>query len=88
LSDLTSDYFSEELDNINKTASSQQQSDSNGGSGASTPSGSFVGDRIQMLGGTQQGFKRPVAPGRRRPQVSSAPTSSSSITTENTTSSA
>lgn len=77
LSDLTSAYFAEELDNP-----VSQQSDSNGGSGASTPTGSIVGDRIQMLGGTQQGFKRPVAPGRRRPQTN--PSSSSTNTTSST----
>ncbi|RCI02509.1 Twinfilin-1, partial [Rhizopus stolonifer] len=55
LEDLTQAYFDEEL---NQTTS---------GSAPSTPTGSIVGDRIQMLGGTQQGFKRPMAPGRRRP---------------------
>ncbi|KAI8095740.1 hypothetical protein BDF21DRAFT_374090 [Thamnidium elegans] len=65
LSDLTLDYFAEELDNS-----------SDGGSGASTPTGSIVGDRIQLLGGTKQGFKRPAAPGRRRPPTT---VSSSSI---------
>ncbi|KAI8889631.1 actin depolymerizing protein [Backusella circina FSU 941] len=63
LSDLTEDYFAEDL----------TPSSAGGGSGASTPgsvsSGSMVGDRIQMLGGTRQGFKRPVAPGRRRPNL-------------------
>lgn len=77
LSDLTSDYFAEELDN---QTSRSQQSDSNGGSGASTPTGSIVGDRIHMLGGTQGGFKRPVAPGRRRPQTSSSSTNTTSST--------
>ncbi|KAI8983649.1 hypothetical protein BDB01DRAFT_791605 [Pilobolus umbonatus] len=35
------------------------------------PTTSIVGDRINMLGGTKQAFKRPMAPGRRRntPQV-------------------
>ncbi|CAO3645336.1 unnamed protein product [Mucor hiemalis] len=75
LSDLTSDYFAEELDN---QSIKSQRSDSNGGSGASTPTGSVVGDRIQMLGGTQGGFKRPAAPGRRRPQTSSSSTNTTS----------
>lgn len=47
LSDLTIEYFAEELD--------------------TTQESSTVGERIQLLGGTKQGFKRPVAPGRRRP---------------------
>lgn len=61
------DYFAEELD-----------ISSNGGSGASTPTGSIVGDRIQLLGGTKQGFKRPAAPGRRRPPASVSSSSSTS----------
>ncbi|CEP17458.1 hypothetical protein [Parasitella parasitica] len=59
LSDLTAEYFDDELD--------QQSSNS----GPNT--GSMVSDRIQMLGGTSGGFKRPVAPGRRRPATSKAP---------------
>lgn len=51
MTDLTKDYFDEELANT----------------GTGTGTGSIVGDRIQMLGGSKQGFKRPVAPGRRRP---------------------
>lgn len=82
MSDLTQDYFAEELD----------QPSSNGGSGASTPTGSIVGDRIQLLGGTKQGFKRPAAPGRRRPPTTTTSTASSSAeavttTTEDTTTS-
>ncbi|KAI9281779.1 hypothetical protein BC943DRAFT_329564 [Umbelopsis sp. AD052] len=50
--DLTEEYLKEEV------ASS---------SNASTPTGSVVGERIQMLGQTPGGFKRPAAPGRRRP---------------------
>ncbi|KAG2228262.1 hypothetical protein INT45_011054 [Circinella minor] len=60
-SDLTEDYLLEEV--RHKKASS-------GGSGASTAGGglSIVEQRIQMLSGPKQGgFKRPVAPGRRRP---------------------
>lgn len=57
LEDLTEDYFSEELNAVS--------------SGTSSSSGSIVGDRINMLGGTKQGFKRPVAPGRRRPGTTS-----------------
>ncbi|KAI9364327.1 hypothetical protein BD770DRAFT_379775 [Pilaira anomala] len=82
VSDLTQDYFAEELD----------QPSSNGGSGANTPTGSVVGDRIQLLGGTKQGFKRPAAPGRRRPPTTTTSTASSSAeavttTTEDTTTS-
>ncbi|KAG2202383.1 hypothetical protein INT47_008854 [Mucor saturninus] len=47
LSDLTADYFAEELDTAQES--------------------STVGERIQLLGGSKGGFKRPVAPGRRRP---------------------
>jgi twinfilin-like protein len=50
--DLTEEYLKEEV------ASS---------SNPSTPTGSVVGERIQMLGQTPGGFKRPAAPGRRRP---------------------
>lgn len=81
MSDLTADYFAEELDNIATKSQQQSESNSNGGSGAGTPTGSFIGDRIQMLGGTQQGFKRPMAPGRRRPGAGSS-------SSTNTTSSA
>jgi twinfilin-like protein len=37
-----------------------------------THTGGTVADRIQMLGGSKQGFKRPVAPGRRRPTANSS----------------
>ncbi|KAG1050938.1 hypothetical protein G6F55_007713 [Rhizopus delemar] len=57
LEDLTEDYFSEELNAVSSSTSNS--------------SGSVVGDRINMLGGTKQGFKRPVAPGRRRPGTTS-----------------
>ncbi|KAI8575941.1 hypothetical protein K450DRAFT_259503 [Umbelopsis ramanniana AG] len=50
--DLTEEYLKEEVV---------------GSSNASTPTGSVVGERIQMLGQTPGGFKRPAAPGRRRP---------------------
>ncbi|CAO3698797.1 unnamed protein product [Rhizopus stolonifer] len=53
LDDLTEEYFKEELDSSKLNSI-----------GAT---GSVVGDRINMLGGAKQGFKRPVAPGRRRP---------------------
>ncbi|KAL0073122.1 hypothetical protein J3Q64DRAFT_1735335 [Phycomyces blakesleeanus] len=59
-SDVTSEYFLEDL--YTPLASSS--------SGDSTQSGAGIGivaDRIQMLGSTQGGFKRPSAPGRRRP---------------------
>ncbi|KAI8987715.1 hypothetical protein BDF20DRAFT_904685 [Mycotypha africana] len=58
LEDLTKAYFEEEL----KIGASKS-------SGFDSPhsTGSIVGNRIQMLGGARQGFKRPVAPGRRRP---------------------
>ncbi|KAI8376701.1 hypothetical protein EDC96DRAFT_282352 [Choanephora cucurbitarum] len=66
LEDLTKAYLDEELESTG------------GGSAPSTPNtGSMVGDRIQMLGGTQQGFKRPVAPNRRRPGTTSTPSTSS-----------
>ncbi|KAI9253217.1 hypothetical protein BY458DRAFT_521960 [Sporodiniella umbellata] len=58
LDDLTEEYFKEELD---------LNTQSNDG----PTTGSIVGDRINMLGGTKQGFKRPVAPGRRRPGATS-----------------
>lgn len=80
LGDLTVDYFAEELDNP-VSSNRSQQSNSNGGSGSSTPTGSVVGDRIQMLGGTQQGFKRPVAPGRRRPQTNNSSSSTNTTST-------
>ncbi|KAG2215986.1 hypothetical protein INT46_007046 [Mucor plumbeus] len=80
LSDLTGEYFDEEL---------EQKQQNNNSNASSSPSGSMVGDRIQMLGGTKQGFKRPVAPGRRRPATatSSLHSSSSTTSTTNTTSS-
>lgn len=72
LSDLTKAYFDEELE-------TPQQHHAN--SNPSTPTGgSLVGDRIQMLGGTKQGFKRPVAPGRRRPGAHNTSSSSSTNT--------
>ncbi|KAI7906899.1 uncharacterized protein BX663DRAFT_494128 [Cokeromyces recurvatus] len=74
LSDLNKSYFDEEL-----LENSNYSDSNNSGSGSSTPTGSIVSERIQMLGGTRQGFKRPVAPGRRRPQT----TQSSSSTNTN-----
>lgn len=77
---MTGEYFDEEL---------EQKQQNNNSNASSSPSGSMVGDRIQMLGGTKQGFKRPVAPGRRRPATatSSLHSSSSTTSTTNTTSS-
>ncbi|KAI8373716.1 hypothetical protein BD560DRAFT_434076 [Blakeslea trispora] len=71
LEDLTRAYLDEELEANSSTSGG-------GGSAPSTPNtGSMVGDRIQMLGGTRQGFKRPVAPNRRRPGTTSTPSTSS-----------
>ncbi|CAO3689390.1 unnamed protein product [Umbelopsis vinacea] len=52
-SDLTEEYLKEEIVGVSTPGSSS--------------SGSIVGERIQMLGQKPGGFKRPVAPGRRRP---------------------
>ncbi|GAB5590817.1 Twinfilin-1 [Umbelopsis nana] len=52
--DLTEEYLREEVVGASPSPSSGS-------------SGSLVGDRIQMLGQKPGGFKRPVAPGRRRP---------------------
>lgn len=52
-SDLTEEYLKEEVVGVSTPGSSS--------------SGSIVGERIQMLGQKPGGFKRPVAPGRRRP---------------------
>ncbi|KAL9548329.1 hypothetical protein MBANPS3_005735 [Mucor bainieri] len=85
LSDLTGEYFDEELTQQQQHQQLQSASNSN----VSSPTGSTVSDRIQMLGGTKQGFKRPVAPGRRRPATASSSlhSSSTSTSTTNTTSS-
>ncbi|ORX46574.1 actin depolymerizing protein [Hesseltinella vesiculosa] len=62
-SEVTADYLLEDLDLTPQIATSSAPLPSS----PTPPSGSLIGDRIQMLGGTQGGFKRPVAPGRRRP---------------------
>ncbi|KAI7866403.1 hypothetical protein BDF14DRAFT_837581 [Spinellus fusiger] len=57
--DVTSEYLLEDIYTSHTSSS-----------GGSTPNGassSLVADRIQMLGSKQGGFKRPSAPGRRRP---------------------
>ncbi|KAM3580875.1 Twinfilin-1 [Umbelopsis sp. WA50703] len=58
VSDLTEAYLKEELDSQQSVPGGQQSVPSNGG---------IVGERIQMLGQKPGGFKRPAAPGRRRP---------------------
>ncbi|KAI8099603.1 uncharacterized protein BX664DRAFT_321707 [Halteromyces radiatus] len=57
-SDVTEDYLLEDLYPVTPTTTS---------STGFIPTGNNVNDRIQMLGGTRGGFKRPTAPGRRRP---------------------
>ncbi|KAF7723805.1 hypothetical protein EC973_001589 [Apophysomyces ossiformis] len=58
VSDLTESYLLEELE---ESQTSNEKSANDHGVG-------LVAERIQMLGGTTRGgFKRPVAPGRRRP---------------------
>ncbi|KAI7850978.1 hypothetical protein BDC45DRAFT_446062, partial [Circinella umbellata] len=77
-SDLTEDYLLEEV---------RHKKVSSGGSGASTAGGglSIVEQRIQMLSGPKQGgFKRPVAPGRRRP-AGATPTATTFATNNNDT---
>jgi twinfilin-like protein len=65
LSDLTKDYIEEELNASAQAAAIEHKSSND--SISFEPTGSVVGDRVQMFGGSKQGFKRPVAPGRRRP---------------------
>ncbi|SAM02438.1 hypothetical protein [Absidia glauca] len=74
-SDVTEDYLTDDLYPVTRSTTSSSSSSSSsplGFQGRSSPlpstsTGSSVQDRIQMLGGTQGGFKRPTAPGRRRP---------------------
>ncbi|KAI8069934.1 hypothetical protein BC940DRAFT_296514 [Gongronella butleri] len=67
-SEVTAEYLLEDLYRTpHVPTSSATTPPTSSSSASSSPSGSLVGDRIQMLGGTQGGFKRPVAPGRRRP---------------------
>ncbi|KAI9030979.1 hypothetical protein CLU79DRAFT_802471 [Phycomyces nitens] len=61
-SDVTSEYLLEDL----YTAGSSSPGDS-GQAGQAGAGIGIVADRIQMLGSSQGGFKRPSAPGRRRP---------------------
>ncbi|ORZ18936.1 hypothetical protein BCR42DRAFT_411884 [Absidia repens] len=63
-SDVTEDYLLEDLYPVTQTTSSSTLT--------SAPVGNSVQDRIQMLGGgSGGGFKRPTAPGRRRPGIQS-----------------
>ncbi|KAG0182087.1 Twinfilin-1 [Apophysomyces sp. BC1021] len=58
ISDITEAYLLEELEG-SKASNDQAQTDNGVG---------LIAERIQMLGGTTRGgFRRPVAPGRRRP---------------------
>jgi len=52
-SDLTEEYLKEELGHVSSALAN----------------GSIISERIQMLGQKPGGFKRPAAPGRRRPAV-------------------
>ncbi|KAI8344054.1 hypothetical protein BC941DRAFT_407633 [Chlamydoabsidia padenii] len=68
-SDVTEDYLTEDLYPVSRQTGSSTTSGFQGSSNTlpSINTGNSVQDRIQMLGGTQGGFKRPTAPGRRRP---------------------
>ncbi|CAO3608816.1 unnamed protein product [Cunninghamella echinulata] len=70
-SDVTEDYLLEDLYPISSSTSSSSSTSNLSSASSQDQITSFstdnmVSNRIQMLGGTRGGFKRPVAPGRRK----------------------
>ncbi|CAO3590240.1 unnamed protein product [Absidia cylindrospora] len=66
-SDVTEEYLLEDLYPMTRYTSTTSNGNQQSSPSTSFVTGGSVQDRIQMLGGTSGGFKRPTAPGRRRP---------------------
>ncbi|ORZ06951.1 hypothetical protein BCR42DRAFT_426783 [Absidia repens] len=66
-SDVTEEYLLDDLYPATRHTSTASNNNQQSSHSTSSINGGSVQDRIQMLGGTSGGFKRPTAPGRRRP---------------------